>query len=208
MAQDKLIRLVLKELTDKGLDTGAEVTVGEYDGGFFVEDEGPGLDPYEIPNLFSIARPLTSTKMLRLPTRGALGNGLRVAAGAVLASDGTLTVISRGARLELKPQRDGTTAVVKRSASDRRAGTRIEIGFGPALPDDPHASTGPTSRSGWPRAAVPMSGSRHPTGTTRRSSMSFCRSAGAPACGRWWRGSTAALAVGRARSSPPPILAA
>jgi hypothetical protein len=43
VAQDKLIRLVLKELTDNALDTGAEVTVGEYDGGFFVEDEGPGL---------------------------------------------------------------------------------------------------------------------------------------------------------------------
>jgi signal transduction histidine kinase len=103
VAQDKLIRLVLKELADNGLDAGAEVTVGEYDGGFFVEDEGPGLDPYEIPNLFSIARPLTSTKMLRLPTRGALGNGLRVAAGAVLASDGKLAVISRGVRQELKP---------------------------------------------------------------------------------------------------------
>ena len=113
--------------------------MGEYDGGYFVEDEGPGLDPDEIADLFSIARPLASTKMLRLPTRGALGNGLRVAAGAVLASGGKLAVISRGVRLELKPQRDGTTAVVKRSASDRRAGTRIEISFGPALPDDPHA---------------------------------------------------------------------
>jgi hypothetical protein len=73
-----------------------------------------------------------------LPTRGALGNGLRVAAGAVLASGGTLAVISRGVRLELKPQRDGTTTVAKRSASDR-AGTRIEISFGAALPPDPHA---------------------------------------------------------------------
>ena len=139
VAQDKLIRLVLKELTDNALDTGAEVTVGEYDGGFFVEDEGPGLDPDEIASLFSIARPLTSTKMLRLPTRGALGNGLRVTAGAVLASDGKLAVISRGVRLELKPQRDGTTTVIKRIASDRQTGTRIEISFGPALPHDPHA---------------------------------------------------------------------
>ena len=105
----------------------------------FVEDEGPGIDPDEIARLFSIARPLTSTKMLRLPTRGALGNGLRVAAGAVLASGGKLAVISRGVRLELKPQRDGTTTVAKRIASDRQTGTRIEISFGPALPDDPHA---------------------------------------------------------------------
>jgi Histidine kinase-, DNA gyrase B-, and HSP90-like ATPase len=136
---DKLIRLVLKELADNALDTGAEVTVGEYGGGYFVEDNGPGIDPDEVARLFSIGRPLASTKMLRLPTRGALGNGLRVAAGAVLASGGTLAVTSRGVRLELQPQRDGTTAVVERSASKRQMGTRIEISFGPALPQDKNA---------------------------------------------------------------------
>ena len=77
--------------------------------------KAPASTRTRLPNLFSIARPLTSTKMLRLPTRGALGNGLRVAAGAVLASDGKLAVISRGVRLELKPQRDGTTTVAKRT---------------------------------------------------------------------------------------------
>jgi hypothetical protein len=135
---NRLIRLVLKELTDNALDEG-EAQVGEIDGGYFVEDDGPGIDPDEVPSLFSISRPLASTKMLRLPTRGALGNGLRVATGAVLASGGKLAVISRGVKLELQPQRDGTTAVVKRSASDRQAGTRIEISFGAALPADPHA---------------------------------------------------------------------
>ena len=64
-----------------------------------------------------------------------MGLGLR---RGVLASGGTLAVISRGVRLELKPQRDGTTTVAKRSASDM-AGTRIEISFGAALLDDPHA---------------------------------------------------------------------
>jgi hypothetical protein len=101
--QDKLIRLVLKELADNGLDTGAAVRVGEIAGGYFVEDDGPALGPDEVASLFSMARPLASTKMLRLPMRGALGNGLRVAAGAVLASDGKLAVISRGVRQELKP---------------------------------------------------------------------------------------------------------
>ena len=80
-----------------------------------------------------------STKLLRLPTRGALGNGLRVVAGAVLASNGFLTVITRGVRLELKPERDGSTTVVERSACDRPIGTRIEIGFGPDLPEDEDA---------------------------------------------------------------------
>jgi hypothetical protein len=43
-------------------------------------DDGGGIDgtPEEIARLFSIARPMVSTKLLRLPTRGALGNGLRV----------------------------------------------------------------------------------------------------------------------------------
>ena len=56
-------------------------------GGYFVDDDGPGIDgtPEEIARLFSIRRPLVSSKLLRLPTRGAVGNGLRVVAGAVLA---------------------------------------------------------------------------------------------------------------------------
>ena len=206
VAQDKLIRLVLKELTDNGLDTGAEVTVGEMTAASSSRTKAPA-STRTIPNLFSIARPLTSTKMLRLPTRGALGNGLRVAAGAVLASGGTLAVISRGVRLELKPQRDGTTAVVKRSASDRLA-TRIEISFGAVLPHDPHALIWANLAIWLAKGGSSYSGSRRPTGTTRRSSMSFCRPASGPACGRWWRNSTAALAVGRARLSPPPVLPA
>jgi hypothetical protein len=119
VAQDKLIALVLKELADNALDTGTEVQVGEIDGGYFIEDTGLGLDPNEVASLFSISRPLASTKMLRRPMRGALGNGLRVATGAVLASGGKLTVITNGVKLELKPQRDGITTV-KRSVSKRR----------------------------------------------------------------------------------------
>ena len=92
MPKSKLRRLVLKELADNGLDTGAEVKVGELPNGkgYFVEDDGPGIDgtPEQIARLFSINRPMVSTKLLRLPTRGALGNGLRVVAGAVLASGG------------------------------------------------------------------------------------------------------------------------
>ena len=92
VAQGRLRRLVLKELADNALDTETRVQVGKIDGGYFIEDEGPGLDPDEVARLFSINRPLVSTKLLRLPTRGALGNGLRVVAGAVLASDGFLIV--------------------------------------------------------------------------------------------------------------------
>jgi hypothetical protein len=96
VSKSRLRRLVLKELTDNGLDTGAATRVGTLlnGGGYFIEDDGPGIDPDEVARLFSINRPMVSTKLLRLPTRGALGNGLRVVAGAVLASQGSLTVIT------------------------------------------------------------------------------------------------------------------
>ena len=89
--------------------------------------------PAEIARLFSVARPMISSKLLRLPTRGALGNGLRVAAGCVLASNGNLTVITRNCRIRLRPERDGSTSVVSVTKTEFPVGTRIEIGFGPSL---------------------------------------------------------------------------
>ena len=93
-----LRRLALKELADNALDAGAsKVVVGALDSSgnrYFVQDDGPGIPgtPEEIARLFSISRPLVSSKLWRLPTRGAMGNGLRVVAGAVTASDGRLEV--------------------------------------------------------------------------------------------------------------------
>jgi hypothetical protein len=135
-----LRRVVLKELADNALDTGASVRAGHIGDGYFIEDDGPGLDggPESIAALFSIKRPMRSSKLLRLPQRGALGNGLRVVAGAVLASEGSLIVTTRKRRITLQPNTDGTTAVVMVEPADH-AGTRIEISFGPALPQDPAA---------------------------------------------------------------------
>jgi len=137
VALDDLAALVLKELGDNALDAGGEVTVGELPkGGYYIQDDGAGIDgtPEEIARLFSIERPLISTKLLRLPTRGALGNGLRVVAGAVLASGGSLVVMTRNRRIVLRPERDGTTTVVSAKATKFPIGTRIEISFGAALP--------------------------------------------------------------------------
>jgi len=141
--KNKLSRLVMKELTDNALDEGAQACIGKLPhitNGFFVEDNGGGIDgaPDEIARLFSISRPLISTKLLRLPSRGALGNGLRVVAGAVLASEGSLTVITRDRRIELRPERDGTTSVIRATKVKFPVGTRVEITFGPALLCDQH----------------------------------------------------------------------
>src|SRR4051812_12389454 len=103
----RLRRLVLKELADNALDTGSNrVVVGALDSEgnrFFVEDDGPGIEgtPEETADLFSLSRPLVSTKLGRMPTRGALGNGIRVIVGAVTASDGRLEVWTRNRRLIL-----------------------------------------------------------------------------------------------------------
>jgi hypothetical protein len=133
-----LPRLVLKELADNGLDNGAEVTVQSLpdNGGYVVEDDGTGIDgaPEDIARLFSINRPMVSTKLLRLPTRGALGNGLRVVTGAALASHGSLVVTTRNRRIGLRPERDGTTTVTGVEAVKFPLGTRVEVSLGPALP--------------------------------------------------------------------------
>jgi hypothetical protein len=142
VAKSKLRRLVPKELTDNALDENAKVCIGELDnGGYFVEDDGRGIDgtPEEIAQLFSIARPMVSTKLLRLPTMGALGNGLRVVAGAVLASEGSLIVTTRNRRITLRPERDGRTTIVNMEPVEHPVGTRVEISFGPALPSESRA---------------------------------------------------------------------
>jgi DNA topoisomerase 6 subunit A-like protein len=160
----RLRRLVLKELTDNALDAGAEVEVGddEYDHGiiYSVRDYGPGIDgtPADIARMFSINRPMASSKLWRMPQRGALGNGLRVVAGAVAASDGWLRVTTRNQRMVLTPQEDGSTAV-ESEAIHFPVGTLIEIVLGSEIPDDDHALS-------WARGAIEMSRGSVYTGRT------------------------------------------
>jgi hypothetical protein len=149
----KLRRLVLKELVDNGLDVGAEVTITEYRLCYIIADNGPGIDgsPQDIANLFSIDRPLRSTKLWRKPQRGALGNGLRVVAGSLIASgSGYLVVRARGKRLAITPLADGGANVSATPVPEFQTGTRIEIFFGPDMPSDPAALC-------WARAAIEMS---------------------------------------------------
>lgn len=133
-----LRRLVLKELVDNALDAGgkASIRVDETDT-YIVEDDGPGIEgsPTDIARMFSINRPMVSSKLWRLPKRGALGNGLRVVAGAVLASGGKLTVTTRNAAHRLTPRDDGGTSVSS-SLAEYPIGTRISISFGSDLPPD------------------------------------------------------------------------
>jgi hypothetical protein len=154
VSKDLLRRLVLKELTDNALDSGAEtVRVGVLaESHYFVEDGGPGIPgpPEDIGRLFSINRPLVSTKLWRRPLRGAMGNGLRVVVGAVAASRGSLIVETGNRRLVLSPQPDGTTKV-ETAPIENRKGTRIEVAFGPGLPQDEYALH-------WAEMAIALAG--------------------------------------------------
>ena len=127
--------MIAKELTDNALDEDAACRVGLLDdNGFFVEDDGDGIQgtDEEIASLFSIGRPLRSSKLLRKPRRGALGNGLRVVAGAVLSTDGTLIVATGGRTLKLTPQSNGRT-LAERIGPYEGPGTRIEVRLGASL---------------------------------------------------------------------------
>ena len=131
VSRNRIAAVVAKELVDNALDESSKVEVGliENANGFFVQDAGRGIDPGIVAELFSIKRPQRSTKFLRLPTRGALGNGLRVVAGAVLVTKGQLIVRTRGQSIRLTPQDDGSTAMEVISNYDGE-GTRVEVILG------------------------------------------------------------------------------
>ena len=131
-----LKKLVVKELTDNALDAAGACRIGLDNGAFWVDDDGPGIPgtPAEIADLFSIARGQTTSKQLRLPTRGALGNGLRVVSGYALATGCELTVRTSNQAFQLSPQDDGTTMVTSARPCVAN-GTRVEIrpGIGAAF---------------------------------------------------------------------------
>ena len=131
----RLREIVLKEVVDNALDCGADVTLQQVEDVWIIADDGPGLDPSDVVRLFAVNRPLASSKSLRLPLRGMLGNGLRVVVGAVAASEGTLVVETRGHRLTLAVDpANGTTAVVEDHPVAPTPGLAVYITFGPRLP--------------------------------------------------------------------------
>ncbi|OJJ20947.1 hypothetical protein BKI52_10230 [marine bacterium AO1-C] len=132
-----LPRLIAKELTDNALDVNSSVQVfhpdPEKEGTFVVKNLGQGFaaSDNEIADFFSIKRPLTSSKRFRLPTRGALGNGLRVVTATVFCLEGSLKVATNGRILQLTPQNDGTT-LAQKIGEFAEEGTEVHI----SIPND------------------------------------------------------------------------
>jgi hypothetical protein len=129
----------LKELVDHALDAGAsDVSLSKVWRGstleYVIADDGPGLEPSIVSTLFSVNRPLLSSKLRRLPLRGMLGNGLRVVAGAVAASEGSLVVETRGHRLVLRiDDITGLTTIVTDEPVSPIPGAVVRVALGNQL---------------------------------------------------------------------------
>jgi hypothetical protein len=130
-AVSQLGRVVLKELVDNALDADAgDVTLTGDAKSCVVSDNGPGIAPFRLPQLFAVNRPLISSKLKRTPTRGMLGNGLRVVMGAVAALEGTITVTTRGRRYDLGVDTvTGETKVLAAADVPEAPGVQVEIAF-------------------------------------------------------------------------------
>ncbi|MET1174405.1 ATP-binding protein [Paenibacillus amylolyticus] len=124
-------KLVVKELVDNALDATGDCELELVDNhSFRVTDNGSGIDPDWLEDYFSINRPMISSKLLRLPTRGALGNGLRVVTGAVISTNGYLTVTTRGQTFKIIPQDDGTSIKQFLGYNNDYKGTSILVTLG------------------------------------------------------------------------------
>ena len=128
-----LIALAAKELLDNALDEceAEGVKAGyieETANKFFIQDQGRGFShsDSELANLFSIKREMISSKRIRKPSRGALGNGLRVVSGVVATFGGYIVIETGGRVLRLNPDKLGSCDFERLREKDT-TGTRIEI---------------------------------------------------------------------------------
>jgi hypothetical protein len=139
-SRGNLVAVVIKELVDNALDEAGDCELYMTDGVITVQDQGEGIsgDDQEIARIFSINRSQISSKYLRLPTRGALGNGLRVVVGAVAATGGRLYVSTRGRTLEIAPDpMTGMSRATRIPDDPVVTGTCIKVILGdPLLPED------------------------------------------------------------------------
>jgi DNA topoisomerase VI subunit B len=138
--------LILKELVDNALDEmdrvgrPGEVTLTqESKHSYTVTDRGRGFpdSPLELAHRFSIAKGMVSSKQWRKPTRGCVGNGLRVIVGAAVSGSGRIKVRTRNQAITLRPRLDGTTAVDAVETIDWPIGTAITTEIDPQYPAQP-----------------------------------------------------------------------
>ena len=116
---------------------------------YTVSDQGRGFadSPEDLAYRFSFAKPMVSSKQWRRPTRGCVGNGLRVIVGSVASGGGMITIKTRNQAVTLRPRLDGTTAIEEVTAIAWPIGTAVTIQIDPSY--HAHEGTG-----GWANRAI------------------------------------------------------
>ena len=148
---DKLPWLIAKEVCDNALDSAdaaqrpGKVRISvDQSGNLIVTDQGtglPGATPERIAELFSVARPMLSSKLLRRGTRGAIGNGLRACLGFLTATRGRLIIETSRLRVELVPEIDGSSRIISSTTTIKpRQGLRLTAVAGDVAFTDEHLS--------------------------------------------------------------------
>ncbi len=172
-------KLIAKELIDNALDAAASPAsvVMQIDVDVIsVADDGPGFDMRKdaLLSIFSIKRPLRSSKLLRLPTRGAMGNGLRVICGAVASTGGDIIVSCNGYIARVTFDRMGEARVHIMPSLDDAGVTVVRV-YLPGLSID----------GSWANLSLSMRGGKVYTGKasphwhTSDSFFELCQAAGA-----------------------------
>ena len=141
--RDRLRAMILKELVDNALDAGDATATLRWrrpcrSRHLDRERRRPRPRPRQVLRLFAVNRPMVTTKLLRRPTRGAIGNGLRVVTGgawpaaarspsraAAAATSWTSTAAparrwSRGGRERGRGRHQGHGRLRARAAAPRR----------------------------------------------------------------------------------------
>ena len=73
-------KMIVKEFADNAADIGGyNYKIDLIDQVIAIKNGGEGISPDEVRRIFSIQRPLRSSKHWRRGERGALGNGIRAA---------------------------------------------------------------------------------------------------------------------------------
>ncbi|MCP5088598.1 MAG: sensor histidine kinase [Rhodobacteraceae bacterium] len=119
-------KMILKDLADNAADAGG-ATLWVIDADTVeIADDGSGIAPEGLAEVFSIKRPLVSTKHWRMGKRGALGNGLRAVMGGLYVLGGQLQVSSQGTTSAIHLNEQGDTVVERLGPADN-TGTEITV---------------------------------------------------------------------------------
>jgi hypothetical protein len=161
---DQIRNIILKELVDNALDEmdrvgqPGQVTItqdGEHT--YTVTDQGRGFPdtPDELAKRFSLDKGMVSSKQWRKPTRGCVGNGLRVIVGAVVSGGGRIIVKTRDRHYTLLPRLDGTTAIENIEIIDWPVGSSVTVQIDPKYPRSAGAMQ-------WAQTAIKLAQSSGP----------------------------------------------